>query len=96
MRKLAQHRADSPQLLAVTGRPGSLRRRTTSQGRKVFTPQSLPACAEPFGDGVGQAAGFSLQAGVAARADERQQLERLCRYLARPAVSEKRPLLPMD
>ncbi len=43
------------------------------QGRKVFTLQSLPACDEPFDDGVGQVAGFSLHAGVAARADERQK-----------------------
>ena len=35
-------------------------------------------------------AGFSLHAGVAARADERKKLERLCRYIASPAVSEKR------
>jgi len=35
-------------------------------------------------------AGFSLHAGVAARADERKKLERLCRYVSRPAVSEKR------
>ena len=60
------------------------------QGRKVFTLQTLPACNEPFDDGVGKVAGFSLHAGVAARADERKKLERLCRYIARPAVSEKR------
>ena len=35
-------------------------------------------------------AGFSLHAGVEARADERKKLERLCRYIARPAVSETR------
>jgi hypothetical protein len=35
-------------------------------------------------------AGFSLHAGVVAKAHERQKLERLCRYIARPAVSEKR------
>jgi len=35
-------------------------------------------------------AGFSLHAGVAARAHERKKSERLCRYIARPAVSEKR------
>jgi hypothetical protein len=35
-------------------------------------------------------AGFSLHAGVAAQAWERQKLERLCRYITRPAVSEKR------
>jgi hypothetical protein len=59
-------------------------------GRKVFTLQTLPSCAEPFDDPVGKVAGFSLHAGVAARADQRKKLERLCRYIARPAVSEKR------
>jgi len=38
----------------------------------------------------GWPAGFSLHAGVAARADERKKLERLCRYISRPAVYEKR------
>ena len=60
------------------------------QGRKVFTLQTLPACDEPFDDGVGKVAGFSLHAGVAARADERKKLERLCRYISRPAIAEKR------
>ena len=58
--------------------------------RKVFSLQTLPACDEPFDDSVGKVAGFSLHAGVAARADERRKLERLCRYIARPAASEKR------
>lgn len=43
-----------------------------------------------LGDGIGKVAGSSLHAGVAARADERKKLERLCRYISRPAVSEKR------
>jgi hypothetical protein len=62
------------------------------QGRKVFTLQTLPACdpEDQFGDTVGKVAGFSLHAGVAAKAHERNKLERLCRYIARPAVSEKR------
>lgn len=61
-------------------------------GRKVFTLQTLPACdsEDQFGDSPGNAAGFSLHAGVAAKAYERGKLERLCRYIARPAVSEKR------
>ena len=61
-------------------------------GRKVFTLQTLPACdpEEPFGDTVGKVGGFSLHAGVAAKAGERKKLERLCRYIARPAVSEQR------
>jgi hypothetical protein len=60
------------------------------QGRKVFTLQTLPGCEEPFDAGVGKVAGFSLHAGVAARANQRQKLERLCRYISRPAISEKR------
>ena len=59
-------------------------------GRKVFTLQTLPACAELFDVPVGKIAGFLLHAGVATKADERKKLERLCRYIARPAVSEKR------
>lgn len=39
---------------------------------------------------VGKIAGFSLHAGVAAGAQERDKLERLCRYIARPAVSTQR------
>jgi len=48
-------------------------------GRKVFTLRTLPACdpEDQFGDTVGKVAGFSLHAGVAARANERQKLERL-------------------
>lgn len=61
-------------------------------GRKVFTLQTLPACdpEEQFGDTPGLVAGFSLHADVAAKAHERKKLERLCRYISRPAVSEKR------
>ena len=62
------------------------------RGRKVFTLETLPACdpEDRLSATVGQAAGFSLHAGVAARGDERGKLERLCRYIARPAVSERR------
>ena len=59
-------------------------------GRKVMTLQTLPAEDPPFGEQAGQVSGFSLHAGVAARADQRDKLERLCRYISRPAVSEKR------
>jgi hypothetical protein len=60
-------------------------------GRKVFTLQTLPAC-EPddHAASVGKVSGFSLHAGVSARADERKKLERLCRYISRPAIAEKR------
>jgi hypothetical protein len=33
--------------------------------------------------------GFSLHAGVVTQAHQRSELERICRYVARPAVSEK-------
>ena len=61
------------------------------QGRKVFTLQTLPDCRPDnrFVD-TGQVAGFSLNAGVATKAHERDKLERLCRYIARPAVATKR------
>jgi hypothetical protein len=52
------------------------------QGRKVFTLQTLPGIEEPFNGCAGQAAGFSLHTGVAARANQRDKLERLCRYIA--------------
>jgi hypothetical protein len=62
------------------------------QGRKVFTLQSLPPREEPNAGSsqVAKVAGFSLPAGVVAEAHQRDKLERLCRYRARPAVSEKR------
>ncbi len=61
-------------------------------GRKVFTLQTLPACdpEDQFGDMPGLVAGFSLHAGVVAKAHQRDKLERLCRYISRPAISEKR------
>ena len=60
------------------------------QGRKVFALQTIPAWEEDdrFAQ-VAKVSGFSLHAGVAAQAWERQKLERLCRYISRPAVSEK-------
>jgi len=62
------------------------------QGRKVLTLQTLPDCESdnPFSSLVGKAAGFSLHAGVATKASDRKKLERLCRYITRPAVSTKR------
>ena len=59
-----------------------MRRSRPQAGRKVYTLQTLPASEEPFYDPVGQVAGFSLHAGVAAKAHQRQKLERLCRYIA--------------
>jgi hypothetical protein len=62
------------------------------QGRKVFTLQTLPnreGGKQTYGQAA-KVAGFSLHAGVMAEAHQRDKLERLCRYVSRPAVSEKR------
>ena len=56
----------------------------------MFTLQTLPAIEDPFDQGLGQVAGFSLHAGVAAKANQRKKLERLWRYISRPAIAEKR------
>lgn len=51
-----------------------------------MTLQTIPDCGdEPFITRVGNVAGFSLHAGVATQANEREKLERLCRYITRPA-----------
>ena len=42
---------------------------------------------------LAKANGFSLHAGVAAQAHQRRKLERLCRYIARPAISTERMAL---
>ncbi|MFT6087467.1 MAG: hypothetical protein ACJA11_002719 [Glaciecola sp.] len=62
------------------------------QGREVFTLQTFSSWEDDdFGTNqVGKIAGFSLHAGVATKTRERKKLERLCRYISRPAVSEKR------
>jgi Putative transposase len=60
------------------------------QGRKAFTLQTVPAVASADDSSVAKAAGFSLHAGVASAAHEREKLERLCRYITRPAVSTER------
>jgi len=58
----------------------------------VFTLQTIPPQPEPAPDHprVAKLSGFSLHAGVAARAHQRKKVERLCRYIARPDVSEQR------
>ena len=60
------------------------------RGRKAFTLQTLPAAAEFIDGKLARAAGFSLHAGVASAAHEREKLERLCRHITRPAVSTER------
>ena len=58
----------------------------------VGTLQTLPSDDDDSGysDQVAKEAGFSLHAGVSTEAHQRVKLEQLCRYVTRPAVSEKR------
>ncbi len=61
-------------------------------GQKAFTLHSLPGTLLPEPDKpfLAKTDGFSLHAGVAAGADERKKVERLCRYIARPAIATGR------
>ena len=58
-------------------------------GRKAFTLQTLPSSGDDERSAA-RANGFSLHAAVVAAVDERGKLERLCRYITRPAVSTER------
>ena len=55
-----------------------------------MTLQTLPAGDQGQTHAPGNVGGFSLHAGVAIRANQRNKRERLCRYIARPALSEHR------
>ncbi len=59
----------------------------------MVTLQTLPGDEGPLEGGAGQVGGFSLHAGVAAEAHESHKLEKLCRHITRPAISEKRLLI---
>jgi hypothetical protein len=63
-----------------------------NEGREAFTLQTVPPALEaPAGDErLAKHSGFSLHAGVAAAAHQRDKVERLCRYIARPAVATGR------
>ncbi|MFN3237967.1 MAG: transposase [Pseudomonadales bacterium] len=62
------------------------------KGRKAFTLHTIPPKPEPSQDNarVAKLNGFSLHAGIAPRALQRNKIKRLYRYIARPAIAEKR------
>ncbi|MHB1949813.1 MAG: transposase [Gammaproteobacteria bacterium] len=62
------------------------------KGKKVFSLQTRPPIVDETQslDLLGKVAGFSLHAGVAVKAYERDKLERLCRYISRPPVADHR------
>ena len=64
----------------------------TNAGRKALSLQAVPMNnhQKKSSDLVSKQSGFSLHAGVACKSNQRKKLERLCRYIMRPAISEKR------
>jgi hypothetical protein len=65
--------------------------RAVNKAPLLWTPLIHSYCRPDFRrPQTGNTAGFSLHAGVATQAHERDKLERLCRYIARPAVSNQR------
>jgi hypothetical protein len=57
----------------------------------VLSLQSLPSQAMPSTPELRvNAHGFSLHAAVRWRADQRKELEQLCRYITRPAIANER------
>ncbi len=60
-------------------------------GRKALTLQTIPPTTPSTSrELVSKQASFSLHAGIACKDKQRKKLERLCRYITRPAISEKR------
>jgi len=59
-------------------------------GQKAFTLKTLPPSFEDKGPELASAHGFSLHAGVACSPAEPDLLQRLPRYIARPALAESR------
>jgi len=60
------------------------------EGQKVFTLQTLPAEPDAPRPEVAESSGFSLHAGIAAKASQRDKTERLARYVSRPPVATER------
>ena len=59
-------------------------------GRKALTLRTVGSNPPADNPCIAQLSGFSLHAGTCCRARDRDSLERLCRYIARPAVSNER------
>ena len=61
------------------------------QGKKALVLQTMPETDHNSNSGlVAKRSGFSIHAGVATKAHERDRLEKICRHIARPAVAEER------
>lgn len=60
------------------------------QGKKVLTLRTVEADEGRGSERCVQNNGFSLHAEVSCEANDRKKLERLCRYVARPAIANER------
>jgi hypothetical protein len=60
------------------------------EGQKVFTLRRLPAESEAPRREVAESSGFSLHGGIAAKSSQRDKLQHLARYVARPPVASER------
>ena len=62
------------------------------QGRKAFMIRTIRPLDRPYPgvERVARANGFSLHAGVSCEGHQKEKRERLCRYIARPAVAVPR------
>ena len=58
------------------------------KGKKALTFQSIPLMEKTKDKFLSRYAGFSLHCGVACPANDRKKLERVCRYISRPSLSE--------
>jgi len=62
-------------------------------GQKLFALQTVPPRLQGLEgnlNGAARAGGFSLHAGVDIASNQREKLERLCRYVSRPPVASER------
>ena len=61
-----------------------------NKGQKALSLQTVPTRGEKQKPFLAKHSGFSLHAGVASKACKRKKLERICRYISRPSLSEER------
>ena len=60
-------------------------------GKKALTLRTVPARPEPFASTLlTRQPGFSLHAATCCEANQRDKLEKLCRYITRPAIANER------
>jgi hypothetical protein len=60
-------------------------------GRKALTLRTVPAQPEPFTSALlAKQPGFSLHAATCCEANQHDKLEKLCRYITRPAIANER------